>query len=91
MKKLPTQVIEVDNEGLVSLLGQQVTLFCMNYIYTGTLEGVNDYCVKLSNAAIVYETGEFGATKFKDAQRLPNAVYVSTGSVESFTVLPTKI
>lgn len=45
MKKLPTQVIEVDNEGLISLLGKKVTLFCMNYIYTGLSESF-EFCEK---------------------------------------------
>lgn len=87
MKKLPTQVIEVDNEGLISLLGKKVTLFCMNYIYTGVLEGVNEKVVKLNNAAIVYETGSFTDSSFKDAQKLPNDLYVSIGAIESFSIL----
>lgn len=87
MKKLPTQVIEVDNEGLISLLGKKVTLFCLNYIYTGTLEGVNEKVVKLNNASIVYETGSFQDSSFKDAQKLPNDVYVSIPLIESFTIL----
>ena len=41
MKRL-VNVVEVDNEGLVGLMGQRVTLFCLNYIYTGKLTGVND-------------------------------------------------
>jgi hypothetical protein len=86
MKKL-VQVTEVAGEGLESLLGQRVTLFCMNYIYTGTLEGVNTTCVKLVDAAIVYETGAFTDKAWKDAQSLPNAVYVQMGAIESFAVL----
>ena len=35
------QVIEVANEGFDALLGQVITLFCANYIYTGTLVGNN--------------------------------------------------
>ena len=46
-------------EGLESLLGQNVTLFCMNYIYAGKLVGVDDVQVKLDDAKIVYETGAF--------------------------------
>ena len=42
MKKI---VQEVEGEGLVKLLGERVTLFCANYIYTGKLEGVNESCV----------------------------------------------
>lgn len=87
MKKLPTQVIEVDNEGLISLLGQSITVFCLNYIYSGTLEGVNEKVIKLKDASIVYETGSFTETAFKDAQKLPNSIYLSIATIESFTQL----
>ena len=87
MKMLPTQVIEVESEGLIALLGKTVTLFCTNYIYTGRLEGVNSYCVKLSSAKIVYETGGFSEKEWKDAQLLPNELYVQCGMIESFTIL----
>ena len=56
MKKL-VSVTEVEGEGLIALLGERVTLFCLNYIYTGKLTGVNDSCVKLEDASVVYETG----------------------------------
>ena len=52
-------VTEVENEGLEALIGQVVTLFCGVYIYSGKLVGVNDTCVKLEDAGIVYETGPF--------------------------------
>ena len=39
MKQLVT-VTEVENEGLDGLMGQRITLFCGNYIYTGDLVGV---------------------------------------------------
>jgi hypothetical protein len=45
MKKL---VEEINGEGLDKLLGERVTLFCMNYIYTGKLSGVNSTCVLLT-------------------------------------------
>jgi hypothetical protein len=86
MKKL-VQVQEVEGEGLVSLLGQRVTLFCMNYIYTGLLSGVNGSCVLLEDAGIVYETGSFSDKTWKDCQALPNSLYVQIGAIESFTVL----
>lgn len=82
-----TNVQEVKGEGLLKLLGQRVTVFCANYIYTGDLTGVNDTCVLLSNAAIVYETGPFTDKKWKDAQALPNDHYVQMGFIESFCVL----
>lgn len=84
MKKIIT---EVEGEGLVALLGERVTLFCMNYIYAGKLAGVNETCVLLEDASIVYETGAFTEAKWKDAQALPNKWYVQTSAIESFGVL----
>ena len=81
------EVIEVENEGLVSLIGQKITLFCAVYIYTGKLVGVNDKYVKLENPKIVYETGAFTSPEWKDAQSLPNEFYIMTRMVESFGVL----
>jgi len=83
MKKL----VEESSEGLVKLLGERVTLFCLNYIYTGTLAGVNDTCVLLDDPAIVYETGAFADAQWKDAQKLPSSLYVMLSAVESFTVI----
>lgn len=81
MKKI---VQEVENEGLVSLLGENVMLFGLNYIYTGKLTGINETCVLLENPRIVYETGRFDSKEFKDAQALPFQVYVMLGAIESF-------
>lgn len=83
MKKL----IEESGEGLVKLMGERITLFCLNYIYTGKLVGVNETCVLLEDAAIVYETGAFTDAQWKDAQALPQPVYVMLSAVESFTVI----
>lgn len=84
MKKI---VSEVEGEGLVKLLGERVTLFCLNYIYTGVLEGVNDTCVLLKDPAIVYETGAFTEKGWKDAQALPHSIYVMVSAIESFGVM----
>lgn len=84
MKKL-VQVSEVENEGLIGLLGKNVLVFCMNYIYTGELEGVNETCIQLKNARIVYETGAFTDSKFSDAQKLPFSLYIQLNSIESFS------
>lgn len=86
MKKL-VKVEEIEGEGLVGLLGERVTLFCLNYIYTGKLAGVNGDCVLLEDAAIVYETGALTDKAWKDAQKLPGAWYVQKGAIESFGVL----
>ena len=84
MKKI---VEEVNGEGLDKLMGERVTLFCLNYIYTGKLIGVNDTCVLLSDPAIVYETGAFDESDWKDAQNLPNDLYIQTCMIESFGLL----
>lgn len=84
MKKL---IEQVEGEGLDALLGERITLFCANFIYTGKLVGVNESCVLLSDAAIVYETGPFSDSAWKDAQKLPSSWYVQTSAIESFGIL----
>ena len=84
MKKI---IDEVEGEGMVKLMGERVTFFCVNYIYTGKLIGVNESDILLSDAAIVYETGPFDKKDWGDAQTLPNDVYIRTSAVESYTVL----
>ncbi len=86
MKKL-VKVEEVSGEGLVGLMGQNVTLFCLNYIYAGLLVGVNDSFVKIEKAKVVYETGSFSDKSWKDAQLLPGDWYVKTDCIESFGIL----
>lgn len=83
MKKIVT-VTEVEGEGLEALLDKQVLLFCLNYIYTGRLIGVNKTCVLLEDPSIVYETGPFSTSTFGDAQKLPFQHYIKTNAIESF-------
>lgn len=89
MKKL-VQVQEIEGQGLEALLGQKVTLFCMNYIYHGVLEGVNTTDVLITNAHMVYETGAFGDKGFKDAQKLADEWRVRTSAIESYGVFLNK-
>jgi len=57
----------------------------MNYIYAGTLVGISETCVKLRDAELVYETGAFTESGWKDAQQLPGpAHYVQLTAIESF-------
>ena len=82
MKKL---IIEDQSEGLEKLMGERVTFFCLNYIYVGELIGVNETCVLLKNPAIVYETGKFSDSAYKDEQSLEvNEFYVHMNCIESF-------
>jgi len=62
-------------------------VFCAVYIYTGKLVGVSDSFLKLEDASIVYETGAFDTKEWKDAQKLPNDLYIQTAMIESFGVL----
>jgi len=83
MKKIVT-VTEVEGEGLESLLGEPVCLLCMNYIYVGTLAGVNDRFVLLEDAAVCYETGDWSAKSWKDAQKVGQPLYVVTDKIEAY-------
>lgn len=78
------KIIDDVEEGLESLLGENVALWCSNYIYAGKLVGVNDTVAKLSEAHIVYETGGLCDKEWKDAQPLPGDWYIQICSVESF-------
>lgn len=79
------EVTEAAGEGLESILGEKILLFCLNYIYTGKLVGVNEFFVQLEEPAIVYETGPFSELGYKDAQKLhTNVWYVQRGAIESF-------
>ena len=69
-----------------NLIGKNVMLFCLNYIYAGKLIAVDDENVQLENASIVYETGELKNKSFKDAQPLPNTWFIKTSCVESFGI-----
>ena len=83
MKKL----IEVSDEGLEGLLGEVVTFLCMNYFYTGKLVGVNETCVKLESAKLIYETGPWTDKSWKDAQQLPGDIYIQVSAIEAFGVI----
>lgn len=83
MKKL-VSVTEVDGEGLESLMGEPVLLMCMNFNYAGRLIGVNEKFVLLEDGAVVFETGEYGASKWKDAQNVGQPLYVMIDKIEAF-------
>ena len=83
--KMAVKVQEVEGEGLLALLNQRVLLFCLNYIYEGKLVGVNETCVKLEDASVVYDTGAFTTKTYTDAQKLPaKEWYVQNSAIESF-------
>ena len=81
------RIVETNDDGLESLMGETVTFLCMNYFYTGKLVGVNDTCVLLESPKIVYETGAWSDKGWKDAQELPGSIYVQISAIEAFGVL----
>lgn len=83
MKKL---IIEEKTEGLLKLIGEYVTFYCESFIYAGTLTGVNDTCVLLTDASIVYDTGAHDTLEFATVEPLPNDWYLQTAKIESFGV-----
>lgn len=85
-KPKTASLVEVNNEGLVALLDQEVLIMCFNYFYAGTLVGVNDTFIKLENCHIVYETGPFTDKKYKDAQKIADEYYVQISAIESYGI-----
>lgn len=81
------RLVEVTDDGMESLIGQNVTLFCVNYIYTGKLIGVNATCVMLKDPSIVYETGAFAEKNWKFAERVTDLLYIQVSAIESFGVV----
>lgn len=84
---LHNEIVEVSKTGFENFLGENLTVFCAVYIYTGKLTEVNATCIKLENPKIVYETGGFTEKDWKDAQALPNTIYVQTAMVEAFGIV----
>jgi len=84
MKKL---VQEIENEGLEKLLGETITIMCMNYFYNGKLIGVNDTCILIYEPKLIYETGLWTDSKWKDAQSMGiDELYIQKSSIEAFAV-----
>ena len=83
--KVIREAVEVKDEGLEALMGQEVLVMCANYFYAGRLVGVNATCIKLAEPKIVYETGAFSSKGYTDAQALPTPHwYVQVALIESF-------
>ena len=91
--KIVNVISEGENRDLEALVGQNVTFFCMNYIYTGKLVEVTDVQARLEDAKIVYETGPFDDQNWSDAQNVPRHLnndgfwVVRLSAVESYGVM----
>lgn len=89
MKKR-VEVIEVEEEGLIKLLGEYITVYCQTYIYAGILCGINDYCILLSDCSIVYDTGSHSKEKYEIQEKMPNDWYIMRSKIESFGIFKGK-
>lgn len=78
------RIVESNEGGFDSMLGEKVCLFCGVYIYAGTLVGVNEDHVELRDAKVVYETGSLADGEWKDAQSLPSPWRVMMDGIESW-------
>ena len=78
------RIIETEDGGFITLLGEKIVLFCGVYIYTGVLKGVNDDHLELTDPKLVYETGELATGDWKDAQPLPSPWRVMRRAIESW-------
>ena len=70
--------------GFEAVLGEKVSIWCGAYIYTGTLTGVNEDHVELSDPMLVYDTGELKKNGWSDAQQLPDPWRVMRQAIESW-------
>jgi hypothetical protein len=79
------RLVESDgSEGLESLIGEYVVLWCINFIYSGRLIGVGEHDTLLTDACVVYQTGELDAKEWKNAQALPTDHYIRNAAIESY-------
>lgn len=91
--KVNTVVVEQETDIFEELMKteQDVTLFCLNYFYTGKITAVNGTVVVLEGARIVYETGSFNDSGFKRAEKIcAPQWFVAKGMIESFGILEKK-
>ena len=86
-EKTEKTVVRKKQDEWTGLMGKKITLFCMNYVYTGTLDSRSVDTVKLTDASVVFETGAFSEKGWKDFENLPNPVYVQIRNVEAFMIL----
>ncbi len=75
-------------KNLLSLIGESLTFICAVYIYTGKLIDVNEDCIKLENCSVVFETGPFTKSEWRDAQKLPHKYwYIQMAMIESWGIM----
>lgn len=82
------EIEKVSDEGLQTLLGQQVIIWCECYIYHGTLMDVSETDVLLNDAKVVYQTGALKNDSFEKAEALRGPWYIRVAKIESYGPWP---
>ena len=91
--KRAVNTVETAVDGLDKLLGEYVELYCLNYIYSGKLVGVNEFDVCLAECCIVYETGKLddhSGYKFSESFNQEER-FVQKAHIESYGLAPKMI
>ena len=84
MKKL-AKIVEVEGDHLVAAMGQKVLIFGVRYNYSGVMTEVNDKFLKLTEAVIVFDTGDFAAKNWAAAETPKSSeIYVNIAAIESW-------
>jgi len=90
-EKETVNILIEEEGGFLSFMGKIITVYCINYIYTGKLIGVDDTCIQLSSAGIVYETGAFSDASWKNIEHFPHGDWcIQRSAIESFGVFKCK-
>ena len=71
-------------ETLDDLVGQKYAFQCARYIYFGKVKTINAIYIELTNASIVYNTGELKAKDAEDKQELPSNLFIMRNAIENF-------
>jgi hypothetical protein len=84
------RIVEMSEaDGLEKLLGENVQLWCLNYIYAGRLVGVNKSDVVLEDPHVVYETGKLNEKGFKFQEPCGvDELFVRIACIESYSLAP---
>jgi len=74
----------IEIETLEDLIGKKYAFQCARYIYFGKVKTINATYIELTDASVVYETGELKAKDASDKQKLPNNLFIMRNAIENF-------
>lgn len=76
------EVEEVNN--LEDLVGKKYAFQCARYIYFGKVKTISATYIELTDASVVYETGELKAKDASNKQELPSNLFIMRNAIENF-------